>query len=122
MVYSDDFIRQVRKKSASGRIAVSVARKLFLNFLEAPPEDLRWDIFNLFFPGTEDQVLIQTDSAERLSIVIDLFEGEYDENNLELSDDELKYISEGVNDYALEMTDDVLMNVMKAAVARGLLG
>ena len=122
MAYSDDFIRQIAKRSDKGKMTTAGLRKLLFDFLGEIPEDLRWDIFNLFFPDTDDQALIDNKEAERLVEVIDLFEGEYDENELRLTDDELRYISEGVNDFALDLTDEILMNVMKAAVSRGLLG
>ena len=122
MTYSDDYIRQIGKRSEKGEIKVKEVRKLLFDFLNAVPEDLQWDIFNLFFPGAEDDELLKKDAAERLSEVIDLFEGEYDEDDLKLSDEELRYISEGVNDFALELTDECLTNVMRAAVSRGLMG
>ncbi len=122
MAYSDDFIRQLRKRSEKSTIKASTLRSMLFNNLEGVPEDLGWDIFNLFFPDTGDDSMLNSETAERLALVIDLFVGEYDENNIELTDEELEYISDGVNDYALELTDDILMNVMKAAVARGLMG
>ncbi len=121
MAYSDDFIRKIRKLSEKDGINKSSFRSVFFKFLNDVPEDLCWDIFNLFFPDDTDETIDLAD-ADKFAVIIDLFDGEYEENNIALSDEELKYITEGVNDYALELSDEVLMNVMKAAVARGLLG
>ena len=60
--------------------------------------------------------------AVKLAAVIDLAEDESEEGSPGLTDDELMYISEGVNDYALELSDDLIMNIMKTAVSRGLMG
>jgi hypothetical protein len=121
MVYSDDYLRQLgRNIHKSGGIEPDMVRTLFFQYVSELPEELRWDIFNLLFgePETEQSL----EKAEHLSVVIDLFEGEYEEAHLKITDDELKYISEGVNDYALDLSDDILMNVMRAAVSRGLMG
>ncbi len=127
MAYSDDFIRKIRKLSDKGSISKSSFRSVFFKFLNGVPEDLCWDIFNRFFPDVDDGIdpdtaVIGLDDSDKFAVIIDLFEGEYEESNIGLSDEELKYITEVVNDYALELSDEVLMNVMKAAVARGLLG
>ena len=121
MAYSDDYLRQLdRRVLKNENVEKEPIRKLFFQYLPEVPEDLCWDIFNLFFED-EDAGKIGL-QAKRLALVIDLVEGEYDEKTLELTDDELRYISEGVNDFALELSDEILMNVMKAAVYRGLLG
>ena len=122
MAYSDEFIRQIGKRSAENEIKVDTLSNLFFDFMSEVPGDLRWDIFSMFFPDLEAEAMVQTSQAEKLAIVIDLFEGEYEEDNLALTNEEIQYISEGVNDFALNLSDDILMNVMKAAVARGLLG
>ncbi|HAK45668.1 MAG TPA: hypothetical protein DCO79_07090 [Spirochaeta sp.] len=122
MAYSDEFIRQIGKRASRDVLNTLTVRNLFFNFLGDVPEDLRWDIFNLFFPEGADDAELSTSEAERLSSIIDLVEGEYEEDELKLTNDELKYISEGVNDFALDLSDDILMNVMQAAVARGLMG
>lgn len=122
MAYSDDYIRQIGKRSKADKITVMTVRNLFFDFLKEVPADLRWDIFNLFFPELPDDTELSSSDAQRLSVVIDLFEGDYEDDELRLTDEEVKYISEGVNDFALDLSDDILMNVMKAAVARGLMG
>ena len=122
MAYSDDYLRLVGKKAADEKIGAETVRKILFDFLNYVPEDLRWDIFNLFFPEIEDNAVVTVAEAQRLSLVVDLFEGEYEDDGTGLTDAELRTISEGVNDFALEMSDDVLMNVMKTVVARGLLG
>ena len=122
MAFSDDYIRQTGRRAKAGKIKATEVRRLFFSYLENVPGELAWDVFNLFFPDIEDNAEMNEDDAAGLSAVIDLFEGEYEETELPFSDDQLKYISEGVNDFALELTDDVIMNVMKAAVARGLMG
>ncbi len=121
MAYSDDYLRQLSRKTAKGEILeVEAVQKLFFRYISDLPQDLCWDIFNYFIVEKDGE--LSTDKAERLSIVIDLIEGEYEENDLKLTDEELKFISEGVNDFALDISDDMLMNVMRAAVSRGLLG
>jgi len=122
MAYSDDYLRQLGRKTAKGEAAKpEMVRKLFFQYLTDIPEELCWDIFNYFIGESEPDKDLAKDEAEHLSVVIDLFEGEYDEKDLKLTDDELRYISEGVNDYALDISDEMLMNVMQAAVSRGLL-
>ena len=121
MAYSDDYLRQLSRRTAkNGGTDVEMVRSLFFQFIADLPEELRWDIFSLIFGEPQPDDVFKR--AEYLSVVIDLFEGEYEEDNLALSDDELKAISEGVNDFALDLSDEMLMNVMKAAVSRKLLG
>lgn len=121
MAYSDDYLRQLSRRTAKGEALTSeTVRKLFFQYISDLPEDLCWDIFSQFISESEEDIPME--KAEKLSVVIDLFEGEYEENDLKLTDDELKFISEGVNDFALDLSDDMLMNVMKAAVSRGLMG
>ncbi|MDC7124769.1 MAG: hypothetical protein PQJ46_04335 [Spirochaetales bacterium] len=122
MAYSDDFIRVLNKKAKKEEVSLSELRFLFFSFLKVLPEDLQWDIFNFYFDNLEDNDSIFMEKAEHLSVLIDLFEGEYDENKIDLTDEELEYISEGVNDYAMQLSDELIMNVMRAAVARGLMG
>lgn len=122
MAYSDDFMRLIRKRAVAEKIEAGASRKILFDFLKYTPEDLRWDIFNLFFPDIKDDVMITVKEAERLAIVVDLFEGEYEDDKSGLTDEELKSISEGVNEFALELSDDILMNVMRVVVAKGLLG
>ena len=122
MAYSDDYLRQLRKRAAGApAVDTGSALKLFCRYLTEIPEELCSDIFD-FFCGHGSDDAVEAARAEHLSDVIDLFEGEYDEKNIPLSDEELEYISEGVNDYAVDIDDETLMNVMKAAVARGLMG
>ncbi|MDC7227420.1 MAG: hypothetical protein PQJ61_11715 [Spirochaetales bacterium] len=122
MAYSDDFYRQISKRAEKGLIELQKVRGFLFDFLQDVPEDLRWDIFSLFFPDAEDNTRVSVEDASGFTAVIDLFEGEYEEDKLALTDEQLKYISEGVNDFALDLSDEVLMNVMQAAVSRGLLG
>jgi hypothetical protein len=123
MAYSDEYLRQLDKKAA-GRDAVPVetVKDLFRGFVSELPEVLCRDIFSLFFDGDEPDVKVPAVRAERLSLVIDLLEGDYPEDDPSLTDAELNYISEGINDFALELPDELIMNVMKTAVARGLMG
>jgi hypothetical protein len=123
MAYSDEYLRQLDKKAA-GRDAVPVetVKDLFRGFVSELPEVLCRDIFSLFFDGDEPDVKVPAVKAERLSLVIDLLEGDYPEDDPSLTDAELNYISEGINDFALELPDELIMNVMKTAVARGLMG
>ena len=122
MAISDDYIRQLRKKENKGRISGADVRNILFRYLDFLPEDLSWDIYNLFFPNIEDDDIIETENAENAAAVIDLIEGEYENDIPALTDKQLEYLSEGFNDYALDLSDEVLMNVMKAAVARGLMG
>ena len=122
MAYSDDYIRQLRKKDSKGMLKAGTIRNVLFTYLNTVPEDLKWDIYSLFFPDTDDDEDISTEKAEEAAAVIDLLEGEYDDDNIALTDEQLGYISEGINDYAIEISDEVLMNVMKAAVSRGLMG
>ena len=122
MAISDDYIRQLRKKENKGRISGADVRNILFRYLDFLPEDLSWDIYNLFFPGIEDADIVETETAEKAAVVIDLIEGEYEDDIPALTAAQLEYLSEGFNDYALDLSDDVLMNVMKAAVARGLMG
>jgi hypothetical protein len=123
MAYSDEYLRQLDKRAAGREdIPVETIKDLFRGFVSDLPDVLCWDIFNLFFESSEPGVKVPTVRAERLYLVIDLLEGDYPEDDPSLTDAELNYISEGINDFALELPDELIMNVMKTAVARGLMG
>ncbi len=125
MAYSDDFIRQAERGiKKEGRLEPEKLRAILFSFLDNIPADLCWDIYNRFGESvnTASEDRSKADSLlTLLAAVVDLFEGEYDEKSGLIADEDLKYISEGVNDYALDMSDDILMNVMSVAVSRKLL-
>ncbi|MBI9105955.1 MAG: hypothetical protein JEZ04_04370 [Spirochaetales bacterium] len=121
MAYSDDYLRQLSRQKAKGvAVEPEMVRTLFSRYVSDLPTELCWDILNYFLEGSDAGQVLEI--AERLSVVIDLFEGEYDEDDLKLTDEELSFISESVNDFAINLTDDMLMNVMRAAVSRRLMG
>ena len=120
MSYSNNYLGLLNKKTIKGQIQLNELRKLFFSFLDCPNE-LKWDISNFYFSEIESDSMVNLTQAEKLSELIDLFSGEYEEDRIRISNEELKYISEGVNDFALEMTDDTILNVMKLVVSRGII-
>lgn len=117
-------LQQIRKQQAGHSYdgLIEEVRKSFFYHLPFMPEDMLYDVFNYFFGKYTDARDVYADFdnlSEKLLDVTDLFCSNYDDRAGSISDEELDYLKETVNDFSTELPEDVLFYVMKKAVERG---
>ena len=122
MTAGENFLRRCKKANLLYEYEKDDAlREAFFSALPACPETLRWDLYEemeILVFGRETEARFE----ETLASVIDMLTGEYDREYSVLDDDEITAVYEAVNEYALELPDDLVFSVMQVAVERGLLG
>ncbi|MBN2051625.1 MAG: hypothetical protein JW760_14335 [Spirochaetales bacterium] len=120
MTAGEDFLRRcekARKGDPSGYR--DGMRKAFFTSLPFCPEELLEDLLEELedLSGSGEKEL-----EEILSAVIDLMTGDKQGKETPLRDRELTAVYQGVNDYAQQLPEDLVFQVMRTAVERGLLG
>jgi len=122
MTAGEDFLRRCKKAHLSYEYEKDDRfRETFFSCLPACPEPLCWDLYE------EMEILVfgrktRASLEDTLASVIDLMAGGYDPDHSVLDNDEITAVYEAVNEYALELPEDVVFSVMQVAVERGLLG
>ena len=122
MTAGEDFLRRCRRDRISYEFENDEKlQKLFFSCLPSCPETLCWDLYE------EMEILVfgretKAGFEETLASVIDLVTGEYNSEQSVLDDDEITAVYEAVNDYALDLPEDLVFTVMQVAVERGLMG
>ena len=122
MTAGENFLRRCKKGNLVYEFEKDdKLREAFFSSLPSCPEPLRWDLYE------EMEILVfgrekAGDLVETLASVIDMLTGEYDREYSVLDDDEITAVYEAVNEYALELPEDLVFSVMQVAVERGLLG
>lgn len=121
---SDDFLRVYRKrrKDRDPSEYPELLGEMLKEFLTELPEELSEDL-----AACVEEHLNAAPGENALTgedvyaAVIDVVTGEAEEEEPGIPDELLQDVMQGVNDFAADISDEVLMNVMKIAVARGLL-
>lgn len=122
MTAGEDFLRRCGKarKGDDSQYGEQMIKAFFASLPFCPDnllEDIREEMEALISGDSTD-----TGPEETLASVIDLMTGNYDPAVTTLNDEELTAVYEAVNEYAIDLPDDLVFQVMKAAVERGLLG
>ena len=117
-------LKQIRKQQEDHSYdgLIEEVRKSFFYHLPFVPEDMLYDVFNYFLEKYTDARDVYADFdklSEKLLDVTDLLCSNYDDQAGSISNEELDYLKETVNDFSIELPEDVLFYVMKKAVERG---
>jgi len=125
MVSSDRFLKLVRLLRKEHELASEEReerlRGYFFTSMRDQPENLRYDLFDHWSEeAANDPDRKNFDwLTDRLSILIDLFQGEYDDAGDPLSPDEWDFVREAVSESAEEIEVETLTYVMQHIVERG---
>ena len=125
MVSSDRFLKLVRQLHKEHELALEEReerlRGYFFTSMRDLPENLCYDLFDHWLEEAADDPDRKTFDwlAERLGILIDLFQGDYDDAGDPLDLDEWDFVRDSVSESAGEMDVETLTYVMQHIVERG---
>ena len=125
MVSSDRFLKLVRQLHKERELAPEEReerlRGYFFTSMRDLPENLCYDLFDHWSAKAADDPDRKTFDwlAERLGILIDLFQGDYDDAGDLLEPDEWDFVRDAVSESAAEMDVETLTYVMQHIVERG---
>ena len=119
----ENHLRHIRKSKQEYSYdgIIREVQKAFFYHLSILPKEMLFDLFNFFLETYTDGKDTYSDFdrlSEKLLDVTDLFLGNYNDSSGSISDEELDYIKETVNDFALEMDDDTVFYIMQKASLR----
>ena len=122
----ESFMRQAWKAHFAGDADTGImdaARAGFIQSLPVLPESMKHDLFNFMEeanrPVNEDREGMAP-LTEALGRILQLFDGDLMEDDTQLTDEELGFVKDIVADFALEIDQDLVLDIMKIAVSRGL--
>lgn len=120
----DIHLKKIRKQQAEHSYdgLIEEVRKSFFHHLSFLPEDMLYDVFHYYLDNFTDAKNTYADFdrlSGKLLDVTDLFCSNYDDAAGSITDEELDYLKETVNDFSTDLPEDVLFYVMKKAVERG---
>ncbi len=123
MVSSDRFqklVRQLRKEhELSPEERNERLRGYFFTSMRELPENLCYDLFDRWSEEAEPEGRGFDWLADRLVILIDLFQGEYDDAGDPLAPGEWDFVRDAVSESASDMDVTTLTYVMQRVVERG---
>ncbi len=117
-------LKQIRKQKSDYSYdgLIEETRKSFFSHLEFLPEEMLYDIFSYFLEHNTFGQDTYSD-FDRLSLKLldasDLFTGSYDASISSITEEDMGYIKDSVNDFAMDLDDEVLFYVMQKAVEKG---
>jgi len=117
-------LKHIRKEHASLPYTgfIEEVRKVFFTHLDYLPEEMLYDIFNYLldtYADSEDAYADFDRLSEKMLDTADLLGGVYDDETSSLTDEDIDFIKESANDFALDLDDKVLFYIMEKAVERG---
>ena len=127
MYVSDRYYKHVRKirsnsKDKPKEQLLAEVREVYLAYLDNLPINMKHDLFNSFvemYYGTENQYQDIFGFAEHLGGLIDLFNREYDDPNVTMSDREWIAVRDLTDEFAEELDIETLTYVMDQLLSGG---
>jgi hypothetical protein len=117
-------LRHIRKqqKEFSYDGFMTEMRNAFFHHLSFLPQEMLYELFHYFlesYTEGKDPYKDFDRLSEKLLDITDLFNGNYNDSVGSISDREIDYIKEAVNDFALQIDDDTVFYIMQKAMERG---
>ena len=117
-------LRHIRKlqKEFSYDGFITEIRNAFFHHLSFLPGEMLFDLFHYFLEAYTEGMDPYEDFdrlSEKLLDVTDLFAGNYNDDAGTITDQEIDYIKEAVNDFALQIDDETVFYIMQKAMERG---
>jgi len=127
MYVSDRYHKHVRKIRSNSEDKpeerlIAEVREVYLAHLNHLPMNMRHDLFNSFvemYYVTENQHQDVFEFAEHLGGLIDLFNREYDDPNMTMSDREWIVVRDVTDEFAEELDIETLTYVMNQLLSEG---